>query len=84
MLAFRAVLTVVSFRSGLVIFEEAELKKDVEGEFGLLDETDNQLLLGVLMCLSFYCVLVEESIDDEGENGLVQGFHALADEQVED
>lgn len=63
MLALSSVLTVVLLRSGLLIFKEAELKKDIEGKLRLLDETSNELFLGVLVCLSLYCILVEQSID---------------------
>lgn len=59
MLVFCAVLTVVLLRPGLLIFKKTELKKDIEGKIGLLDETSNELLLGVLMSFSLYCILVE-------------------------
>lgn len=62
MLTLCDVFTVILFRSGLVIFEEAELKKDVEGKIWLLYEASDQLLLGVLMRLSLHCILIEQSI----------------------
>lgn len=84
MLTLCTVLTVIFLRPRFVILEEAEFKKDIEGKFGLLYEASDELLLGVLMCLSLYCILIEESIDDQGKNRLVQGFYAFADEKVED
>lgn len=62
MLTLCDVFTVILFRSGLVIFEEAELEKDVEGKIWLLYEASDQLLLGVLMRLSLHCILIEQSI----------------------
>lgn len=59
MLSLSAIFTVVMIGLSLFIFEEAKLKEEREGKSGMLDDTADEVFLGVLMGLPFYCVLVE-------------------------
>lgn len=83
MLALCRIFTIIFLCMGLVVLKETNLKEQIQGYFGLFDKMDDKLFLGVLVSLPFDCILIEESIDDEGNNSFVEAFYAFYDEEVE-